>query len=360
MYIRDRFITTPSFTMEGEGAGGGAAFKSLDAAGAGAGDAAAASAAAAAAAAAAGAGSGAGDAKAAPDAAAAAAAAAAAGKAAKWWPDDWTTKVAGEDKGWENELKRQADPAAALKAAREIVRMRDAGELKAAPKALAADATEAQREEWRKAQGLPAKAEDYVAGIKLGDGKLIGEADKPIVGAYAKTAADLGLTPAQFNGMVGRYYDLLAEQGTAAATARATKDVEVANKAIASLATEWGGNFATKRGAVDGALVTHFDAGFLTGAFAEARLPDGTKLMAHPGFQKGMASLALTAGPQNTDTGRGGGDGSSQSSRIAEIKGWLAKPGSDKEIEYRRNPALQQEYRDLIDAEIRRNPNYKG
>ena len=270
----------------------------------------------------------------------------------KWWGDDWRDRIAGTDKGWKNELDRYTDPNAALKAAREIVKKVDAGELKAPPKPPPENATDEQMAAWRKEQGLPDKPEGYVAAIKLDAGMVIGEADKPVLNSFAAAAAKAGMQPAAFNEAVRWYYQNLAEQGAKAADAQLAKDGETLTATVAALKTEWGEKFEPHSNAIKNALGTFFPSDFAQ-ALLDARLPDGTRVVYHPGFGKGMAAMALKADPALADLkGEGGGAPAGDAARHAEIRAMLSSPqGSDAYRRYWGNnaegEALRKEFGEL-------------
>jgi len=63
--------------------------------------------------------------------------------------------------------------------------------------------------------GVPEKPEDYFKDIKLENGAVIGEADKPLVDAFAQRVHKVGATPAFVTEALNWYYDHLETQAAA-------------------------------------------------------------------------------------------------------------------------------------------------
>ena len=83
-----------------------------------------------------------------------------------------------------------------------------AGELKAPLKAPDANATPEQLAAWRKDQGLPATPADFIKDLKLANGVVPGEADKPLLDAVADMAHKSNYDQKTVNDFVGKYYEL--------------------------------------------------------------------------------------------------------------------------------------------------------
>jgi hypothetical protein len=108
-------------------------------------------------------------------------------KAGPSFPDTWRQDLAGGDKTFLKTLDRFDSPAALAKAYRELATKLSAGELRAV-KAPGDNATPEQVATWRTAHGLPENAEAYVSGVKLADGMLAGEANRPLLASFAEAA----------------------------------------------------------------------------------------------------------------------------------------------------------------------------
>jgi hypothetical protein len=122
---------------------------------------------------------------------------------------DWRVQMAGDDKEAIKRLSRFAAPADVFKSFRSLEQKISSGEFK---KPLGENATPEEKATWRKENGLPEKADDYVAGLALPSGLVIGEAEKPVVSALASVAHEGNIDPKAFNGLVSKYYELQDQQ----------------------------------------------------------------------------------------------------------------------------------------------------
>ena len=366
---RNRFIATLPFLMDANGAGGAAG-----GAGAGAGGAAGAGAVKEGGAGGAAAGAGAGGAAAGtgtPGAAAGGAAGAGSiagggvdpGKAAgtgapATFPEAWREQLAGDDAKAADLLKRYADPKAFAKAHLELVDRIAKGELKAPAKPLPANATEEQKVEWRKGQGLPDKPEAYIEQVKLGNGVVLPDAEKnaPALKAIAKAAFDNGVSPDQFNFFVGQYYAM--RDAEMAQTQEADATFERAT--LGELGQAWGADFRQNLKTLETFSRNTFGDDFVA-QLNLARLPDGTRLMNHPHFAKAMLQMALTVDPAPPHLPNGSGPNAvNAEARIAELRKMAGAQGTadyDKYWYGESGKALQKEFRDLIAARERAKGN---
>src|SRR3990167_5354807 len=128
-----------------------------------------------------------------------------------YWPDDWREKAAqhiaaGDEKAYRRELKRLeriADPAGMYGMYREAeTKLTSVGLIKVPGK----DAKPEEVAEFHKALGVPEKPEDYFKNIKLENGAVIGEADKPIADAFAAAVHKSGATPQVVNAALNWYF----------------------------------------------------------------------------------------------------------------------------------------------------------
>lgn len=256
---------------------------------------------------------------------------------------DWRAKLAGDDKDLLKTLARYTDEAAFGKAHRALLVKMSSGELK---KALPEGATPEETAAWRKENGLPDKPEAYVEKLELPKGMVIGEADKPIVAEFAKAALNGNVEQKQFNGMVAKYYEILDAQKAKqedddAAFRQASED---------DLRKDWTGPDYRRNLAAIQNLMGSWPEGLATRVLA-GRTPDGRKLGDDPAFVRQLAALARELNPAATLLPAGTGDtAKGLADRINELKGMMG----DQQSAYWKGPtanALQQEYRDLIDAQ---------
>jgi hypothetical protein len=266
------------------------------------------------------------------------------------FPDTWRLDMAAGDKAFLKTLDRFENPAALAKAYRELTTKLSAGELRAV-RPPAADATPEQVAAWRTAHGLPENAEAYVSGLSLGDGMLAGEANRPLLLSFAEAALAGSWNGEQYSQAVRWYFatqdQLLAERQRA--------DGEFKHAAARALTREWGNDYDVNRNTVVQFCDRHF-AQDLKVDLLNARLPDGSLLANHPGFNRAILAVARTVDPRGALLPNASGAGiSSVESRIAEIEGkYMRAPhGSDSWKSYWTGDSgsrMQQEYRGLLAA----------
>jgi hypothetical protein len=349
--FRNRFLGGASFLplfAPEDGAGGGAGGASE---GSGGGDAGAAAAAAAAAA-----GGAAGD-KAGSDAgggagtlagggADAAAAAAAAAAAKPTFGEKWREDLAGDDKTALTDLARYTDPKAVYKSLRELQTKISKGELKAPPAPLAKDATPEQVTAYRQANGLPDKPEAFVEKLELPNGVVVGEAEKPLVGQFAKMAFDKGWSQQQMNEAVSWWYE--AQDASEAQRAEADHSTLVA--AQGELIGEWGQQeYKVNMNAVGSLLSTMPEA--LRNNMLTARMPDGRMVGNTAEFNRWAAAQARELNPSATLVPVG--DPNAMKTIETEISA-IEKEMADQRSGYWRGPEAdrkQARYRELVDAQ---------
>lgn len=207
------------------------------------------------------------------------------------FPADWREKMAGGDADELKALQRYKSPVEVNKARIAAVKKISSGEVKTK---LAADATPEQVSAWRKDNGIPEKAEDYLA--TLPKGLVIGDADKPLIDGFLARVHGKNADPAVVAEAVGWYYE--QQEQMAADIAKADKAHETAG--VDLLRDEWGPEYRANINSVkaffDTAGTTE-DGTALSELLIHARLPNGKKLMNEPAALRWMARLANEANP---------------------------------------------------------------
>ncbi len=136
---------------------------------------------------------------------------------------------------------------------------------------------------------------------------------------------------------------------------RQRADGEFKHAAARALTREWGNDYDVNRNTVVQFCDRHF-AQDLKIDLLNARLPDGSLLANHPGFNRAILAVARTVDPRGALLPNASGAGvSSVESRIAEIEGkhMRAPHGSDSWKAYWTGDSgsrMQQEYRGLLAA----------
>lgn len=305
-------------------------------------DAAAAAAAAATAAAAAAAGGGDETARLAAEAAAAAARGTTTNPPTQF-PADWRKLMVGEDPKELTQAERYASPAQVWKKARELETQISSGVF---IRPLAKDATAEQVTEWRKANGVPEKPEDYFT--KLPDGLVLGEADKPIFDALAKDWLHKHNVKPEAAHELITWMNGLEEAEVAKAT---ESDRKFAIERADQLRAEWGTDYRANINHVTAFLETAPKG--LESVIADARDSSGRLLLSNPDAVRWFAQLARQVNPSLTQSGGGGGDQGSVDDRIAVIEKMMRTNRKD----YDKDTKVQKELRDLYSARERLKAN---
>lgn len=266
------------------------------------------------------------------------------------WPDDWREQLAGEDKGYLKKLSRYASPTEYSKGYRALEQRLSSGELKAQ---LPKDATEEQLTAWRQESGLPDKPDGYVAALKLPDGVVLGEADKPLVADFAEKVALKGnLSQEQMNSAISWYY----QTQDALALKTEDADADFKQKTEDSLRTEWGADYRPNINAVEN-MLSRMPEG-LGESLLAARVSMPTKedptrsvpLGNHPLFIKWAAQLEREVNPTATLVPAGTGNvGKTIEDEITSIE----KDMRTNREEYFKDEKKQGRYRELIAARDR-------
>lgn len=278
------------------------------------------------------------------------AAASAATTAPAKFPDTWRAELAGSDTAFLKTLERYASPTAFAQAHRELITKVSSGELKAAPKPPPEGATPEQLATWRKEQGLPETVEAYVSGIKLPDGVVPGEADKPLIEGFAKVALASGLSQDAVNTATNWFFKTQAEM----AAKRDENDAVFHDDSVRAMTEEWGKDFKVNQRVI-GNLMSRFAPEGVGNEILGARitLPNGSqvKLGDHPGALKMLVAAGRAAFPAATIVDPATPDAlKALSAEKGDIEKLMGDPSSD----YWRGPksaGLRERYRQIVDAE---------
>lgn len=260
------------------------------------------------------------------------------------WPSDWRDKVAAQvkpgDAGFRERLNRFGSPAEVTKTWLAMETKLSSGEYRtiAPPK----DAKPEQVAQWRKDNGVPEKPENY--STELPGGVKFDEDDKPVIDAYLKAAHQNNWTQEQVTQGLSQFHAAQREQ----ADRLATFDTEHRQKSEDTLRAEWGADYRRNVNAVNNLIATM--PAELAANFVEGRLKDGRLIGGHPDVIRWLSALAADF---PTLVSEGGDVASSQESRLSELRALV----KDRRSAYYKGPDaqnLQNEYRNLLDAQARR------
>jgi hypothetical protein len=259
------------------------------------------------------------------------------------WPEDWRKLVAGEDKKKADRLSRFTDPGKILDSFLALEKDLSSGKYR---KALPTNHTSEELAEWRKANNVPEKPEDY--DTNLGNGIVWGEADKPHIDDFLKWAHASNATPDEVKRNLGwwaQYQDRLVDQQN-------EMDASNAQAASQKLRELWGGE-ATKN---QNFLKTVFDR--YEGAYAtimNARGLDGRRLGDNPEVLNSLVAEFVKGDPYARDL-PGNGQNASQTvtEEIAATRALMRDKGSKYWVGADA-PALQARFRELVGIQERMN-----
>lgn len=256
------------------------------------------------------------------------------------WPDDWRARMSGGDEKIAKSLERYASPDLVPKALVDAQTRISQG---FKPEPFPDKGTPEQQAAWRTAQGLPTVAADFVKNI--GDGIVIGDADKPVFDSFAEAALQANLSQAQFTAF-SKWYDGLREE---LISATEEKDRAHTTEVDDALIKEMG---PAEYRASNAMMASLIDANFpekMRNVLLEARDESGRKIITHPEMRKALFQLARTVNPAAALIPSGGGGGKSVDDELAEIKAVRDK-GYDA---FMKNEKLRARERELLDIKSR-------
>ena len=266
--------------------------------------------------------------------------------------------MAGGDEAAAKILERYASPKAFLEAHLGLVKKISSGELKGAAAAPPENATPEQLAEWRKEQGLPVEAKGYVDAIKLPNGIVPGEADKPLIEGFAAHALKSNMPAAAFNTAIDWYYANVDAQNKA----RADGDQTLLTETSRVLEAEWGSGTGFKEN--QNRIAAMFaDAPEVADMIFTARDAKGRILGNTPEFCRAVAQIHRNAFPAYSPTTPDSFGGSETiATEMSKIEGQMGDPRSaynEKSSSGQLTDgakAIRSRYRDLVDAQLKTKP----
>ena len=272
------------------------------------------------------------------------------------FPETWRADMAGGDAAAQKLLERYASPKALFEAHLGLVKKISAGELKNVAAAPPENATAEQLAEWRKEAGLPAEPKGYVDGLKLPNGVVPGEGDKPLLEGFAAHALKANMPPGAFNAAVDWYFANVDAQNRA----RAEADQALAGEAVRTLEKEWGGAFKENQNRI-GAIFA--DAPDVADLIFNARDSKGRILGNIPEVCRALAQAHKNAFPAYSATTPDNSlSGESIDTEMGKIEAQMGDPRSAYNERSSSGQlsdgakALRSRYRDLINAQHKNKP----
>ena len=270
-----------------------------------------------------------------------------------YWPEDWRQKIAeyagaGDAKAVKRELKRLegiTDPAGIYGTYRELESKFTSGGLIKMP---GKDAKPEEVAEFHKALGVPKEPADYFKDIKLENGAVIGEADKPLADDFAAAIHPAGATPQVVNAALNWYFGNQEKQ----AAALDDTDDKFRRESERALKEELGPAFKRKTNSIaslfelapGGADVKNEKS--LYSRLMAGRTADGVVIGNDPDMVRFLIALATDRNPSVSVVEDGDQTGTSINTEIAAIE----KRMRDDRHAYFKDNAAQARYRELITA----------
>lgn len=184
------------------------------------------------------------------------------------------------------------------------------------------DAKPDEVEAFHKALGVPEKAEDYLKDMKLDNGAVLGEADRPVAGSFAEALHKAGAPPAVMSAALNWYFK--RQEDAAAELDAADEDFKRAGSA--ALKEEYGPAFKRMTAATASLFATapggtdlKNPAG-LRARLLSARTIDGRILGDDPDFGRWLVSVATEINPVATVVEEGEQTAKGLDDEIAKIE----------------------------------------
>lgn len=258
------------------------------------------------------------------------------------WGDDWRRRIAGENQDELKRLERFQGPENIYQSYRELEKRLSAGELKPT---LKKDATPEEVARWRQEAGIPTKPEEYK--ITMPAGRKPPAEDDAFLNSFLKGAHEANFTQGQVDQAIKSFYAEVDRQEQT--ISEAEKAAEQATED--ALRKEWGQDYRPNKAMAE-ALLDRAPAGFRD-RFMNGYLADHTPIKASPEAWKWLVQMEREINPAATVVPGASGDvGKTITAELTELKMLMANQDS----KYWKGPeseALQERYRQLIDAETR-------
>lgn len=259
------------------------------------------------------------------------------------WNEGWRDRMAAgstDPAKDRQQLERYESPEQIWKKARELERKLSSGEMRST---LKPDATDAEKAQWRKENGVPETPKGYK--VNMPDGREAPKEDDAFLNTFLASAHGAGYTQQMVDATIKVFYAEVDRQE------REMTDAEARAKQSADekLRAEWGSDYTINKQMAE-ALLARAPAGFRD-RFVNGYLADHTPIGASPEAWKWLVQMEREINPAATVVPAGTTNiGQTIDAEITELK----KLMGDKTSKYWRGPEsekLQQRYRDLISAQ---------
>lgn len=254
------------------------------------------------------------------------------------WPEDWRTKLAGGDEKLLKQLDRFASPKALHESYRALQQKISSGELKASK--LPDNATDEQKAEWRKENGIPEKPDQYLA--DLPNGLVIGEDDKELVSGFVE-AMHAQNAPKGFVQAALAWHQELKEQVQEQQYTASTQAKQATEDA---LRTEYGQEYRANLNQVQ-ALLNSAPEGVLD-LMINARDESGVQVINNTNVVRWLVNIAKEMNPVATLVGAG-----NNPNAIEDELTTISKARRENPDAYWKDERMQARERELLAAQER-------
>ena len=207
------------------------------------------------------------------------------------YPDDWRKRFSKGDEKELKRLERMTSPEDVYDSFRNIEKKMSKGK---EPDPFPNEGTDEEKSSWRKNHNVPNEAGDYLKNIKLDDGLVIGENDKPLIDEFLSVMHANNRDPGSVRDALNAYYKMQDR----ASQERIQKDGQDKTVARDTLRDEMGNDFQRNLQAAYGVFADAPEE--VRDNILAARLPDGTALGNHVPTLKFLAHLGLETNPWAT------------------------------------------------------------
>ena len=239
-------------------------------------------------------------------------------------------------------LQRITDPKAVWGQYRELESKFSQGGLVKIP---GPKATDEEKAAFRKAVGVPEKPDDYLGKLTLPEGKVLGDADKPLAESFVKALHPAGATPEVVSAAINWYQDFQEQQ----ASDQFNADEDFRSQSRQALETDWGPSMGRNIAAISTVFSAVPGGADIADRILTGRTSDGRLIGDDPAITKWLAGLALEINPLATVVPASADQLKAVGDRLAELRKLSGKDGS----EYWNGPnakKLQTEFAELLAA----------
>lgn len=258
----------------------------------------------------------------------------------------WRQKYAGEDAAALKRLERFADESAFFKSYRALEQKLSSGEYKQVVP-YPENGSDEQKAEWRKANGIPDQPEGYVESLKLPEGLVPGEADKPGLDRLAQYAAEKNWSQDTYNAVMEAYYN----EAEARQNMQDEEDDSFHQNSEDSLRGEWGDDYRRNVNAVHNLLAGAPDD--VKDRLFGGRTADGKLIGDDPSVLKWLAQVSLDMNPAASVLPSGSSPDAFKG-RLEALEN-MAKDANSDYYEGVNSKELQAEHLKLLEAQEKMN-----